>query len=216
LLKEFGAANRLLWRDPLGGLSLAVTTLFWGVGATLQFAVLRWAVDALGLSLSQAATLQAAVAVGVVFGAATAGRFIALAQARRVLPAGIVLGLGIALAASLPSRAAALPMLALIGAVGGLLVVPMNALLQHRGQLLLSAGRSIAVQNFNENLSILLMLAGYALLLALDLPIVPLMRLLGWVTATLVLLLMLRQRLMPRPVPAAAPEPDAARPQPAR
>ena len=127
-----------------------------------------------------------------------------------------MLGLGIALAASLPSRAAALPMLALIGAVGGLLVVPMNALLQHRGQLLLSAGRSIAVQNFNENLSILLMLAGYALLLALDLPIVPLMRLLGWVTATLVLLLMLRQRLMPRPVPAAAPEPDAARPQPAR
>jgi MFS family permease len=216
LLKEFGAANRLLWRDPLGGLSLAVTTLFWGVGATLQFAVLRWAVDALGLSLSQAATLQAAVAVGVVFGAAAAGRFIALAQARRVLPAGIVLGLGIALAASLPSRAAALPMLALIGAVGGLLVVPMNALLQHRGQLLLSAGRSIAVQNFNENLSVLLMLAGYALLLALDLPIVPLMRLLGWVTATLVLLLMLRQRLMPRPVPAAAPEPDAARPQPAR
>ena len=104
----------------------------------------------------------------------------------------------------------------LIGAVGGLLVVPMNALLQHRGQLLLSAGRSIAVQNFNENLSILLMLAGYALLLALDLPIAPLMRLLGWITATLVLLLMLRQGLMPRPVPAAAPEPDASRPQPAR
>ena len=214
LLKEFVAANSLLWRDPLGGLSLAVTTLFWGVGATLQFAVLRWAVDALGLSLSQAATLQAAVAVGVVFGAAAAGRFIALAQARRVLPVGIVLGLGIALAAGLPSRTAALPMLALIGAIGGLLVVPMNALLQHRGQQLLSAGRSIAVQNFNENLSILLMLAGYAGLLALDIQILPLMRLLGCVTAMLVLLLMLRQRL--RPMPAAAPEPDAARPQPAR
>ena len=194
LARQFRAANRVLWADSRGGLSLAVTTLFWGVGATLQFAVLRWAVDALGMSLARAATLQAAVAVGVVLGAGVAGRCIALRQAHRVLPVGVVLGLVIALAALTAGRAAALPMLVLIGAIGGLLVVPMNALLQHRGQQLLTAGRSIAVQNFNENASILVMLAAYAGLLALGLAIVPLMALLGLATAALVGLLIWRER----------------------
>jgi hypothetical protein len=55
-----------------------------------------------------------------------------------------------------------------IGALAGFFVVPMNALLQHRGHILMGAGHSIAVQNFNENLSILVMLAVYALLLWLD------------------------------------------------
>ena len=197
LSREFFAANRLLWRDRWGGLSLAVTTLFWGVGATLQFAVLRWASDALGLPLSQAATLQAAVALGVVVGAAWAGRSVALSRAHRVLPVGIVLGLAIALAALVESRAAALAMLVLVGAVGGVLVVPMNALLQHRGQQLLTAGRSIAVQNFNENLSMLLMLAAYAGLLAIDTDIVRLMVLLGTAVALLVGLLLWHDRRWP-------------------
>lgn len=175
LLRDFVHSNRLLWRDPEGGLSLAVTTLFWGVGATLQFAVLRWAQEALALPLSQAAYLQAVVAVGVVLGAGLAGHRIALHQARRVLPLGIVLGGLIALIACTDQFGVALGLLALVGAVGGLLVVPMNALLQHRGHALLTAGRSIAVQGYNENLSILLMLAAYAGLLAWELPVLPLM-----------------------------------------
>ena len=162
LLREFRAANRKLWCDREGGLSLAATTLFWGVGATLQFAVLRWAGVALELPLSQAAYLQAAVAVGVIAGAAAAGRWLALHQARHGLWAGVALGLLMPVVAQVSDVATAAIVLALVGAVGGAMVVPLNALLQHRGQELLSAGRSIAVQGFNENLSVLAMLAAYA------------------------------------------------------
>jgi hypothetical protein len=58
-----------------------------------------------------------------------------------------------------------------IGWMSGYFVVPMNALLQHRGHVLLSAGHSIAIQNFNENLSVLFMLGLYALLISLNLPV---------------------------------------------
>jgi MFS transporter, LPLT family, lysophospholipid transporter len=162
LLCEFRAANRQLWRDREGGLSLAATTLFWGVGATLQFAVLRWAGEALALPLSEAAYLQAAVAVGVIVGAAAAGRWLALHQARRGLWAGVALGLLMPMVAQVHELALAAGMLALVGAIGGAMVVPLNALLQHRGAVLFSAGRSVAVQGFNENLSVLAMLAAYA------------------------------------------------------
>ena len=162
LVFEFRAANRLLWRDREGGLSLAATTLFWGVGATLQFAVLRWAGEALALPLSEAAYLQAAVAVGVIVGAGAAGRWLALHQARHGLWAGVALGLLMPVVAQVNDLALAAAMLAVVGGVGGAMVVPLNALLQHRGATLLSAGRSIAVQGFNENLSVLLMLAAYA------------------------------------------------------
>lgn len=192
LWREFLAGHRALWRDRDGGLSLAVTTLFWGVGATLQFVVLRWSVDALGLGLAQAAWLQAAVALGVVAGAAAAGRFVALAQARRMLVCGVLLGLMMPLVAQVRDVALAAALLALTGAIGGLLVVPLNALLQHRGCVLLSAGRSIAVQGFNENASVLAMLAAYAALLALQVPIVPLMEGLGLAVAAGMALLMWR------------------------
>jgi MFS family permease len=194
LCRQFGQANAVLWRDREGGLSLAVTTLFWGVGAVLQFAVLRWAAERLNLPLSLGASLQAAVALGVVVGASWAGRAIALGQALRVLPVGLVLGGLIALATLVHQLAVALAMLALVGAVGGVLVVPMNALLQHRGLQLLTAGRSIAVQNFNENLSMLLMLGAYAALLSLGVSIYMLMVGLGLTVMALVAGLMLRQR----------------------
>lgn len=193
LARDFRAGNALLWRDRDGGLSLAVTTLFWGVGATLQFAVLRWSADVLGLTLDRAAYLQAAVAVGVVAGAAAAGRFVALAQAKHMLAAGVVLGLMLPLVAQVRDATTAALLLALTGAVGGLLVVPLNALLQHRGCVLLSAGRSIAVQGFNENASVLAMLAAYAALLALDVPIVPLMTGLGLAVAAGMAALMWRE-----------------------
>ncbi len=162
LLREFRTANRRLWGDREGGLSLAATTLFWGVGATLQFAVLRWAGEALALPLSQAAYLQAAVAVGVIVGAASAGRWLALHQARHGLWAGVALGLLMPVVAQVSDVATAAVVLAMVGAVGGAMVVPLNALLQHRGAVLMSAGRSVAVQGFNENLSVLGMLAVYA------------------------------------------------------
>jgi MFS family permease len=194
LTREFLGANRTLWRDPGGGLSLAVTTIFWGVGATLQFAVLGWAAQVLLLPLEQAAYLQGAVALGVIAGAAAAARWVTLSGAGRMLPLGVLLGAMIAAAAFTPSLAWALPLLAGLGAVGGLLVVPLNALLQHRGHQLLSAGRSIAVQGFNENASVLGMLAVYAGLLAAEVPIVALMCGFGLCIALAMALLCWRQR----------------------
>lgn len=182
LVRDFRLANNILWRDREGGLSLAVTTAFWGFGATLQFGVLRWATDHLGLSLDEAAYLQAAVAIGVIAGAAWAGQGIPLGLANKVLPMGIALGLLVPAVGALGAVGglwvAALGLGAL-GALGGVLVVPMNALLQHRGYVLLTAGRSIAVQGFNENLSVLVMLAVYAALLALDWPILWIMAIWG-------------------------------------
>jgi MFS family permease len=189
LLREFRAANRRLWRDREGGLSLAATTLFWGVGATLQFAVLRWAGAALELPLSQAAYLQAAVAVGVIAGAAAAGRWLALHQARHGLWAGVVLGLLMPVVAQVSDVAVAAGVLAIVGAVGGAMVVPLNALLQHRGAVLLSAGRSIAVQGFNENLSVLGMLAAYAACEATGVPIEVTLSALGVLVAAAIALL---------------------------
>ncbi len=157
--------QRTLWRDPLGSVSLSVTTLFWGVGATLQLIVLAWAQQQLHLNLSQAAYLQAATAVGVVVGAALAAKTVSLHKATSVLGMGIVLGVLLPLMLWVTEWQTAAVLTAAIGVVGGWFVVPMNALLQHRGVTLLSAGRSIAVQNVNENASILLMMAGYSLML---------------------------------------------------
>lgn len=199
LLRDFRRANRTLWRDGEGGLSLAVTTIFWGVGATLQFAVLRWAAEVLQLPLDRAAYLQAAVAVGVIAGAALAARRVPLERAGRMLPAGVLLGLLIAGVASIGEVCWALPGLVALGLTGGLLVVPLNALLQHRGCMLLSAGRSIAVQGFNENASVLGMLAVYALLMWLDVPIVPLMVLFGLSIALALGSLTWRKRRLARP-----------------
>ncbi len=197
LLQEFWQAQTTLWRDTEGGLSLTVTTLFWGVGATLQFAVLRWAADVLHLSMDHAAYLQGAVAVGVVLGAAAAGRWVALHQAKHMLVMGVLMGLLTSLAALTHSVPWAVALLCVVGAVGGLLVVPLNALLQHRGHTLLSAGRSIAVQGFNENASVLVMLAAYAGFTALGVHIVPLMLGFGLLIASAMAVLMWRARPLP-------------------
>ncbi|MGD9942821.1 MAG: lysophospholipid transporter LplT, partial [Burkholderiaceae bacterium] len=158
LMRDFAGCCRILWRDKLGQISLAVTTLFWGAGATLQFIVLDWARVALGMPLNRAAVLQGVVAIGIAAGAMFAARVVRLRHSLRVLPVGVAMGLVVPMMTLVSSQAVAYPLLILIGALAGFFVVPMNALLQHRGHVLMSAGHSIAVQNFNENLNILLML----------------------------------------------------------
>jgi LPLT family lysophospholipid transporter-like MFS transporter len=166
LITEFGHCFTTLWKDKLGQITLAVTTLFWGAGATLQFIVLRWADHHLHMPLSKAAVLQGVFALGIAGGAILAARFIPLKRSLKVIPVGIVMGgvvMTMTLVTSLPI---VYTLMIVIGMMAGFFVVPMNALLQHRGHVLLSAGHSIAVQNFNENLFILVMLALYALLLS--------------------------------------------------
>ncbi len=165
MVKNFVDCFTTLWRDKLGQISLAVTTLFWGAGATLQFIVLRWAERSLNMPLSQGAILQGIVALGVALGAVLAGRLVPLKESLRVLPVGVAMGFAVMSLMFVTWMPLVYVLLVLVGALAGFFVVPMNALLQHRGHVLLSSGHSIAVQNFNENLNILLMLALYALMI---------------------------------------------------
>jgi MFS family permease len=171
LVSEFAHCFKLLWKDPLGQVSLSVTTLFWGAGATLRLIVLAWAVTVLHYDMGEAAQLTAWVAIGIAIGSVLAAKFVKLEHAVKVLPVGITMGLMVLAMIPVTSSPLAIALLIVIGAMGGYLLVPMNALLQHRGHLLMGAGRSIAVQNFNENISIFAMLALFALMQKLELNI---------------------------------------------
>jgi len=190
LIKDFSVCFKTLWNDRLGQISLAVTTLFWGAGATLQFIVIKWAQVALHMNLSQSAILQAISAFGVAGGAVWAASCVPLRNSLKVLPYGIAMGLVVCVMAVYNSNMLPdvtvmtigkmevslnlLPayfLLIVVGWLAGYFVVPMNALLQHRGHVLMSAGHSIAVQNFNENISVLMMLAMYSLLIWFDVPV---------------------------------------------
>ena len=171
LIRDFSHCFITLWRDKLGQISLAVTTLFWGAGATLQFIVLKWADAHLGLGLDRGALLQGVTAVGIALGAVLAARLVPLRKSFSVLPVGVAMGLAVTAMILVSAMPLVYLLLIVVGAMAGFFVVPMNALLQHRGHVLLSAGHSIAVQNFNENISILVMLALYAAMLRADLHI---------------------------------------------
>ena len=168
ILYDFWHSFKLLWRDPLGQVSLAVTTLFWGVGATLRLLIIAWAALNLKYGLDQATQLTAASAFGIAIGSILAGKFVRLQRATSVLPAGILLGFVPIALIWVQSLIPALLLLSLAGALAGFFVVPMNALLQHRGHLLMGAGHSIAQQNFNENISILILTGAYALMVRAD------------------------------------------------
>lgn len=169
-------ANHLqLWRDPLGGVTLRVTTLSWGVGAVLQFVVLVWAQTKAGLSLQTGAYLQGLVALGVIAGAVMAAVSCRVFQARRQRVWALVLAALMPCLALTSSVWLAVPLLLVAGWAGGMLLVPMNALLQHRGHRIMPPGRSIAVQGFNENLSVLVMLGLYSLLVAWQWPLMAMM-----------------------------------------
>ncbi|CAH2906682.1 MAG: Putative transmembrane protein [uncultured Paraburkholderia sp.] len=213
LVTDFADCFVVLWRDKLGQISLAVTTLFWGAGATLQFIVLKWAEVSLGMSLSEAAILQAVVAVGVAGGAIFAASRVPLKKSLSVLPVGIMMGIAVMLMAfytrhlfpahwgvyfgrmHVPGYLIfAYIFLMIVGGLSGFFVIPMNALLQHRGHVLLSAGHSIAVQNFNENLSVLVMLCLYAVLVWLDVPVAAAIVLFGTFVCLMMWLVMRRHQ----------------------
>ncbi|WP_301103125.1 lysophospholipid transporter LplT [Propionivibrio sp.] len=188
LMREFNHCLVLLWRDRLGQISLAVTTLFWGAGATLQFIVIKWAEVSLQLDLSKSSMLQGVVALGVALGAVGAAKMITLRKSLGVIPLGIAMGLIVLVMNFVHFVWLAVPLLIIIGGLSGYFVVPMNALLQHRGHILMGAGHSIAVQNFNENLSILMMTGIYYLMVKIDLSIYWVITLFGlFVSASMLL-----------------------------
>jgi MFS family permease len=169
LLPDFWRCNLLLWRDKLGQISLATTTLFWGVSGNLRYIVLAWAAAALGYGTTQASALVGVVAIGTAVGAVAASLRCRLEMAPRVMPLGILMGVLVIAMNFITNVWVAVPFLIVLGGLGGFMVVPMNALLQHRGHNLMGAGRSIAVQNFNEQAAILGMGALYSLFTGLGL-----------------------------------------------
>lgn len=191
LFKGFINSCAVLWRDKIGQISLATTALFWGLVATLQFLVLKWADEILGLTLDKAAFLQGIIAVGVTIGAALVARFVPLKKSFNVLWVGVVMGIAFLSITFVKSVWLAYPILILIGALAGFFVVPMNALLQYRGYILLSSGHSVAVQNLNENVSMLVMLMVYSFMIMLDLDVQTIIIIIG-IFATLTMFLVMR------------------------
>jgi LPLT family lysophospholipid transporter-like MFS transporter len=169
LLRDFTRCSIELWKDKLGQISLSVTTLFWGAGAVLQLLVLEWAKVNLGMPLNKGPELLGIFAVGIALGALCAARFVPLKNSLSVMRLGVAMGLMVTLMMFITNPWFAYPLLTLIGFLSGYFVVPMNALLQHRGHVLMSAGHSIAVQNFNENLSILVLLGIYSFMVSMHL-----------------------------------------------
>ena len=155
LVPDFWHCNQRLWQDKLGQISLATTTLFWGVSGNLRYIVLAWSAAALGYTTTQASSLVGVVAIGTAVGAVVASMKMRLDHATRLMPLGIAMGCFVVAMNFIDNLWLAVPFLIVLGGLGGFLVVPMNALLQHRGHNLMGAGRSIAVQNLNEQLCIL-------------------------------------------------------------
>ncbi|WP_118179371.1 lysophospholipid transporter LplT [Paraburkholderia phosphatilytica] len=190
LVGEFANCFHVLWMDKLAQIALWVTTLMWGGAVTMQLLVLKWADANLGLSLSKAAVMQGVTGIGIAVGASAAAAWVPLRSGLKVLPIGILTG-AVAVAMSFYSKGLfpagsgirvgplfapfyivfAYPLMIILGSLSGFFIVPMNAVLQHRGATLLSAGHSIAVQNFNQNLAVLLMLGAYAILLTAKIPV---------------------------------------------
>ena len=169
LVLDFTISLLRLWKDPLGQVSLAVTSLFWGVSTTLRLIILVWAALNLGMDLEEATRLTALVAVGLALGSILAAKQVPLERAEKVLPLGILMGLLVITMIWVETAWVARCLLVLVGALAGIFIIPMNALLQYRGHQLMGSGHSIAVQNFNENISILVMLGVYALMLRANL-----------------------------------------------
>jgi LPLT family lysophospholipid transporter-like MFS transporter len=194
LIREFGHCCSLLWRDKLGQISLATTTLFWGAGATLQFIVIDWAATHLCYNLSRASMMQGIVAVGIALGAAAAALLVSLRNAVNVLFLGVLMGILVIAMVPVNTLGWAIALMTVIGFLAGFFVVPMNALLQHRGHVLMGAGHSIAVQNFNENIGVLVMLALYAVIVHVGLSTNAAVVLFGLFVAGAMVLVMWRHR----------------------
>lgn len=161
---RFFAAVKVLWRQSETRFSLLGTSLFWGAGVTLRFLLVLWVPVALGITDNAMPTyLNAMVAVGIVVGAASAARLVTLKTVTRCMPAGVLIGVAVVLFTLQSHIGAAYGLLVVTGALGGFFVVPLNALLQERGQASAGAGSAIAVQNLGENVAMLVMLGLYAL-----------------------------------------------------
>lgn len=173
MTRSFFSACVVLWRNGETRFSLVGTGLFWGAGVTLRFLLVLWVPVALGITDNATPTyLNAMVAVGIVVGAGAAAKLVMLETVSRCMPAGILIGVVVAIFSLQHALLPAYALLLLIGMLGGFFVVPLNALLQERGKKSVGAGNAIAVQNLGENSAMLLMLGLYSLAVLVGVPAV--------------------------------------------
>lgn len=173
MTRSFFCASLTLWRNDETRFSLMGTSLFWGAGVTLRFLLVLWVPHALGITDNATPTyLNAMVAIGIVIGAGAAAKLVTLGNVARCMPAGVLIGVAVAIFAVQQALLPAYALLILIGVLGGFFVVPLNALLQERGKHTVGAGNAIAVQNLGENTAMLLMLGLYSLAVKAGAPVV--------------------------------------------
>lgn len=161
--RHFLGTLRALTADRDARFSLLGTSVFWGSGSTLRLMLFAWVPVVLGLADNQTpANLMGALSVGIVLGAAGAGAWVTLQDVNRALLGGLLLGPLVMALAVVHNLGTVYLLMVAIGAGGGFFVVPLNALLQERGHRSVGAGQALAIQNFAENLAMLLFVGLYS------------------------------------------------------
>ncbi len=163
LTAEFAYSLSRLVKDTAAIVSLLGTSLFWGSGATLRLMLFMWVPLALGIMDNQTpANLMGVLSIGIVIGAVIAAKSITLNNVNKVFVAGLLIGPIIMLLSIQHATYSVALLLLLLGAAGGLFVVPLNALLQQRGHITVGAGHALAIQNLFENITMLVLVTGYS------------------------------------------------------
>lgn len=163
-VKEFVADTATLFHDKQSHYSLIGTGSFWMASAVLRMIIFAWVPLTLSISSRMEISMIIAVTgIGIAVGAIITPYLITVKEYHKTAWYG--LGMGICILAFLLIKALAIAtiFLLLIGCMGGIFIVPMNACLQHIGHQTIGAGKTIAVQNFVENSFMFLGVGAYTL-----------------------------------------------------
>jgi MFS transporter, LPLT family, lysophospholipid transporter len=172
IVLEFFSALKILYLNKDARFSLIGTSIFWGAGATLRLLLVAWVPVALGITdISMPANLSGTVAIGIAIGSTLAANLVSLKNINRALPAGLLIGILIMLFAPVTHIYTAIALLILVGMAGGFFVVPLNALLQECGHESVGAGNAVAVQNFFENFSMMILVGFYIFMRKNNVPV---------------------------------------------
>lgn len=154
VMSNFKHLTVTLLNDSKARLAALGVSLFWSAAAVLRVVLAAWAPLVLGIHDSaDIALLMVYVALGVALGAVAAPRLIPLAYLRRARLAAYMMGACVVLLSLVHTIELTRIMLLLVGLFGGLFMVPMNATLQDIGHHSIGSGAAVAVQQFFENLA---------------------------------------------------------------
>ncbi len=163
-LVEFIKQAQTFFHTPRSQFAILGGSLFWATAACLRVILIAWApLVLLSKNASQIADLTLYLTVGIIAGSIIVPRLIPMEHLRRVrIPAYFMAALisGLSLTTNILS---AQIVLFFVGMMGGLFIVPINAVLQEQGQQSIGSGSAVALQNFFQNLAMLLAVGGYTL-----------------------------------------------------